>query len=723
MYHYRFLLIFSLLFIGRDTILSQTIGINRDKYQIHISKTDKPIKIDGIFDEEPWNTAEHKGKFHRVTPVDTGYAIAQTEVMVTYDESNLYIAAICYDPTPGKRPIQSLRRDFNFGSNDNFMFFIDTYDDLTNGFAFGISEAGVQRDGIESNGDDVAYTWDTKWKSAVRSYDDRWTTEVSVPFRSIRYFDGSTIWGINFGRLDLKTNEKSAWAPMPRQFKHNNLAFAGTLIWDQPLKKTGLGFSLIPYVTGKTTTDNESDMKTKWSGNAGFDAKMILSTSLNLDLTVNPDYSQVEEDRQVTDLDRFELFFPERRQFFLENTDLFANLGKRGIQPFFSRRIGLDAPVIGGGRLSGQIGDNWRIGLMDMQTGSKDNTPSANYAAAVLQRRVFSRSSVVAFLINKQVTGDFNDSLYSGSLYNRVAGLEYNHASLDDRWTGKAFYHQAFYPDATLKAATISGSIVYSTQYFTATLDQSWVGSDYVAEVGYIRRTGIIETSPGLKYTFYPSNSKILSHGPSADFDIIMDPDLNMTDRQTQFGYSIGWKNRNRLTFQVSEQFVKLNRSFDPTKSGGIKLAEGSNYSWKSANVSFSSDTRRLFHYTLNSGYGGYYNGNRLILGSSVNYRVQPYGSIAITASYNNISLPDPYNSVQLILIGPKLDLTFTDKLFLSTFIQYNDQVDNINLNMRFQWRFAPVSDLYIIYTGNSYTSDFTNKNRGLVIKLSYWFN
>jgi len=722
-YHYRLLLIFSLLFIGHGIILSQTNGINRDEYQVHIFKTDKPIKIDGIFDEEPWITAEQKGNFYRVTPVDTGYAIAQTEVMVTYDESNLYVAAICYDPNPGKRPVQSLRRDFNFSSNDNFMFFIDTYDDLTNGFAFGISAAGVQRDGIESNGDEVAYTWDSKWKSAVRSYDDRWTTEVSVPFRSIRYFDGSTIWGINFGRFDLKTNEKSAWAPMPRQFKHNNLAFAGTLIWDQPLKKSGLGFSLIPYVTGKTTTDNQSEMKTKWSGNAGFDAKMILSTSLNLDLTVNPDYSQVEEDQQVTDLDRFELFFPERRQFFLENTHLFANLGKRGVQPFFSRRIGLDAPVIGGARLSGQIGDNWRIGLMDMQTGSKDNTPSTNFAATVLQRRVFSRSSVVAFLVNKQVTGDFNDSLYSGSLYNRVAGLEYNHKSLNDRWTGKAFYHQAFYPDATHKAATISGSIIYSTQYFTATLDQSWIGSDYVAEVGYIRRTGYLETSPGIRYTFYPSNSKILSHGPSADFDIIMDPDLNMTDRQSQFGYSIGWKNRNRLSFQVSEQFVKLNRSFDPTKSDGIKLEEGSEYSWKSASVRFSSDTRRLFHYTLDSRYGSYYNGNRLTLGSSVNYRVQPYGSIAILASYNNISLPDPYNSVQLILIGPKLDLTFTEKLFLSTFIQYNDQIDNINLNMRFQWRFAPVSDLYIIYTGNSYTSDFANKNRGLAIKLSYWFN
>ena len=158
MYHYRLLLVFFLLVKGCDTILAQTNGINRDTYQVHIFKTDKPIIIDGIFDEEPWSTAELKGNFHRVTPTDTGYAIAQTEVMVTYDESNLYVAAICYDPTPGKRPIQSLRRDWSFGSNDNFMVFIDTYNDLTNGYAFGVSEAGVQRDGIESNGDQVAYT-------------------------------------------------------------------------------------------------------------------------------------------------------------------------------------------------------------------------------------------------------------------------------------------------------------------------------------------------------------------------------------------------------------------------------------------------------------------------------------------------------------------------------------------------------------------------------------
>lgn len=719
MINYRILLL-SLLYTGK--IISQSNGINRELFQILIKKTDDQIKLDGVFDEVAWKNAQLVGKFRRVTPTDIGFAIAQTEVMVTYDNTNLYIAAICYDPSPGKRPVESLRRDFSFSKNDNFMIFIDTYNDLTNGFAFGVSPAGAQRDGIESNGDKVVYTWDTKWKSTVKSYDDRWTTEISIPFRSLRYFEGSKVWGINFGRLDLKTNEKSAWAPMPRQEKHNNLAFAGSLIWDEPMKKNGMRFSLIPYMASKASVDNQTDGKTIWNRDAGFDAKMILSSSLNIDLTVNPDYSQVEQDQQVTNLDRFELFFPERRQFFLENNDLFANLGKSGIQPFFSRRIGLEVPVIGGARLSGQLGDHWRIGILNMQTSSQGITPSANFTTAVLQRQVFSRSNIVGFIVNKLVTSDFNDTIYSGNNYNTVAGLEFNVASLNNRWTGKAFYHQAFYPGASKTSAATSGRVIYSKQYFRASFDQSWVGNDYLAEVGYIRRKGYLRSTPSLEYTFYPTKSKILTHGPSVDFDIIFNPKLDMTDRKTQIEYSIGWRNKNKLSFKLNEQFVKLNRSFDPTNTDSVELESGSDYKWRNTSIDFSSDTRRLFNYALNAGFGGYYNGTRITFGTNFNYRVQPFGSISVIANYNDISLPRPYSSARFLLIGPKLDLTLTDKLFITTFAQYNNQIDNFNLNIRFQWRFAPVSDLFLVYTGNSYTYDFTNKNRGLAIKMSYWF-
>jgi hypothetical protein len=720
----KLLTIFAFFLMVNHSICAQSKAVNRDKYRIHIARTDELINIDGVLDEAAWKNAESTGKFQRVTPTDTGYAIAQTVSYVTYDKTNLYVGAICYDPTPGKRPVESMRRDFSFGMNDNYMFFIDTYNDQTNGFAFGITAAGSQADGLQYGGINVDYNWDIKWKSEIRSYDDKWVVECAIPFRSLRYFGGEKEWGINFGRLDLKNNEKSAWAPMPRQFPHCSLPYTGTLVWDEPLDKSGPRFSIIPYGTAKVTTNNETGEKAKWGWNAGFDGKMILSTSMNLDVTVNPDYSQVEVDKQQLNMDRFELFFPEKRQFFLENSDLFSNLGKTGIQPFFSRRIGLNVPVNAGLRLTGRFGDRWRVGLMDIQTGEQDETPSGNYGVAILQRNVFSRSSIVGFMVNKQVTGSYSDTLPDILKYNRVAGLEYNLANPDNRLTGKAFYHQSFYPGATANAAAAGAKLAYTSQYLKASLDQTWIGADYNAETGYIRRKGYYEISPSVSYLFYmPSESKILNHGPGVIFNMIFDPNFTLTDRQIQLTYSIGWQNKSQVTMNVNNEFVKLSSAFDPTNTGGIKLSAGEDFSWTNAGISFSSDTRKLLHYNLEGKFGGYYNGYGWYIGGAMNYRIQPYGSIAITANYANISLPEPYNSADLILIGPRLDITFTDKLFLTTFVQYNNQIDNLNMNVRFQWRFAPVSDLYIVYTGNSYTGDFMNKNRGLVVKLSYWFN
>jgi len=712
----------AVLFMLVKPASGQSESMNHLTRQIHIKKTTEIVEIDGQLDEAIWKTAERAENFTRVTPTDTGYAIAQTVSMLAYDDNNIYMAAICYDPTPGKRPIQSLRRDFSFFGSDNYALFFDTFSDQTNGFGFYVSAAGAQYDHLIYDGSKLMVSWDTKWKSAVKSYDDMWVIEYSIPFRSLRYREGDTQWGINFGRLDLKTNEKSAWAPMPRQFNHCDLAYTGTLIWDQPLEKPGFRFSLIPYVSGKITRNHLSEEEATKTGGVGLDAKVMLSSSMNLDITVNPDYSQVEQDVQVTNLDRFELFFPERRQFFLENSDLFASLGSTSIRPMFTRRIGLNVPVTGGLRLSGNFGEKWRVGLMDMQTGKKDSLNASNYAVAVLQRQVFSRSSVSAFLINKQVTGDLPDS-FSGNSFNRVAGMEYNLASQDNRWTGKAFYHQSFYQGASSDAAAASGIVNYSTQFFKAGITAAWVGADFNAEAGYIRRTGYYELNPALSYSFYPASGIVLSHGPAFDFDLIYDPSMEMMDRQTGLRYNIGFRNRSQISLDLSETFVLLDRSYDPTNTGGERLPAGESYTWKSAELGYRSDSRTLFTWSVEGGYGTYYNGKRWNASASAGYRFQPYGSISLTASYNNIMLPDPYSSAELILIGPKLDVTFTDKLFLTTFVQYNDQIDNLNINARFQWRFAPVSDLFIVYTSNSYTGDFSTKNNGLAVKLLYWFN
>ncbi len=721
--HLRFFSLFLLFTISSLNIFSQVHGINRQKQKIHINRISEEIQIDGILDELVWSRAEKAKDFQRVLPTDTGLAKAKTEVMLAYDQTYLYIGIICHDSIRGKRPVESLRRDFKFGKNDNFIAFIDTYNDFTNGFAFGISAAGAQWDGMQANGGFVSLDWDAKWKSAVKNYEDRWTAEFAIPFRSIRYKEGTAEWGINFSRLDLKTNEKSSWGPMPRQFQTANLAFTGSMIWDEPLPKAGPRISVIPYIANLATQNVANNENIKSRLTAGADAKLILSTSLNLDLTVNPDFSQVESDQQRTNLDRYELFYPEKRQFFLENTDLFANLGADNMRPFFSRRIGLNSPVNAGVRLSGNLSSNLRIGLLDLQTGSRDTIPGSNFMTLVLQRKVFSRSNITAFIVNKNVTETHPDSGVSFQRFNRIMGLEYNLASIDNRWTGKAFYHQSFFPGSTGNSYNMAGLISYQTQYLAININQAIVGKDYNAEVGYIKRKGFYELTPLVAYKFFPSNSSLANHGPTAKLDIYFNPDMSVTDRDIILGYAAEWLNRSLFSVELKRSYVKLLAPFDPTNTGGIKLPTGTDYSWNEAAASFTSDTRQLFNFLVSSRYGGYYNGTKWNLYGELYYRVQPYGSLALITTFNKIDLPLPYASPNLLLVGPKLDFTFTNSLFLTTYVQYNSQIDNVNVNIRFQWRFAPVSDLFIVYTDNSYTGNWKIKDRGLAIKLSYWFN
>jgi hypothetical protein len=363
---------------------------------------------------------------------------------------------------------------------------------------------------------------------------------------------------------------------------------------------------------------------------------------------------------------------------------------------------------------------------MDIQTGEQNLIRAGNFTVAALQRRVFSHSYVTAFMVNKQLTGSVTDTsaaYLSQKAFNRVAGIEYNLATADNRWTGKAFYHQSFYPGAAGDAATVSANISYATQYTKFTLSQAWVGRDYLAEVGYIRRRGYYELSPTFQYKFFPSGSRIANHGPAVRFDILFDPAKKMTDRETQLLYSIEWLNRSILQADVKETFIKLQLPFDPTNKGTNQLAANSHYTWREFGTSFTSDVRKPFNFLLGTRYGGFYTGTKLTLSGELNYRIQPYGSIAIVSAYNDIDLPSPQNSAKYFLIGPKLDITFTDKLFFTSFVQYNNQIDNLNLNLRFQWRFAPVSDLFIVYTENSIPGNYTIKNRGLVFKVSYWFN
>ena len=700
-----------------------------DSYQIAIKKSTVPIKVDGVLDEEAWLQSEVAENFHRVLPIDTGYAETKTKVYLTYSEDQLYIGVICYDDLPGPDIIQSLRRDFSFGANSNFLVFIDPFNDKTNGFTFGSSRAGVQWDGLLVDGGSADLKWDNKWELAVTDHGDVWYIEMGIPFKSIRFKEGIETWGINFSRMDLKRNEKSSWTPIHRQFPTSSLAFTGIMKWDAPPPIVGTNISLIPYVLGGASKNFENNEPDKQTFDVGIDAKIAVTSSLNLDLTVNPDFAQAEVDEQITNLDRFELFFPEKRQFFLENSDLFANFGFDRARPFFSRRIGLESPILFGARLSGKVNKDWRIGVMNVTTAKVDSVqlPAQNYTVAALQRRVFDRSNISLIITNRDAINmeevPTDTSANPLHKYNRLIGIDYNLASKNNVWTGKFFIHKSFTPDVNTDDFSQGANLTYSTQTFKAEWNHLIVGSNFNAEMGFVPRTGYYQIAPEVAYFIYPNSTTVNRHGPTLENTTLWNKDFEHTDNEFEVRYDILWLNRASAQLEYTNFFVRLQNPFDPTNSGGVPLPAGSSYNWNTIRAKFVSDARKRFNYEVGASYGGYFNGQRSNINGELTYRYQPFGSISVNISYNNIQMPSPQSDAEFFLIGPKLDVTFTDKIFFTTFVQYNNQTNNLNINSRFQWRYKPVSDFFIIYTDNYLPENMMVKNRALVVKVNYWFN
>ena len=698
-------------------------------YQYSIHKAISNIKIDGVIDEQAWQDAVVAKDFFMVLPMDTSKSSVKTEVRMTYNDDFLYISAICYEGMDGNYLVESLKRDFAFGKNDNFLVFIDPFNDQTNGFAFGVNAVGAQWDGMMYDGSKVDLSWDNKWYSEVKNHAGKWIFEAAIPFKTIRYKKELTEWGINFSRNDLKTTEKSSWTPVPRQFPTASLAYTGSLVWDNPPPTPRVNVSVIPYALGGVTKDFANNKVATTRKDIGADAKIALSSSMNLDVTVNPDFSQVEVDQQVTNLDRFELFFPERRQFFLENGDLFSNFGYGTLRPFFSRRIGLNAPIQFGARLSGKLNPKTRIGIMNMQTDKVKELglPAQNFTVVAMQRKIQSRSNIGAFVINKEslnYTPDATSTLPKYSSFNRNMGIEYNLATSNNAWTGKALLMKSFTPSVSGKDFVHAANLQYSSKSWTINWQHEYVGKNYNAEVGYVPRTGFIALNPSIGHLFFPKGGSVLTHGPTVFASHYLNESLKTTDNTSVLMYNITFRNRRNLLLWTATDYVQLLRPFDPTNSGKDTLGTGTKHSWKSFGGNFDSKPQSLFTYSFSWRYGGYYeDGTRLNISTAWGYRFQPYVSLALTTSYNDIRLPLPWGKTRFWLIGPRVDVTMTDKLFFTGFAQYNEQQKNANINLRLQWRYKPVSDLYVVYTDNYLPSPFSVKSRSLVLKLTYWWN
>ena len=727
--------------------LAPILSIGQDD-SYHIVRTTEAIKIDGVMDEQIWQDVQVAENFHQYFPGDSTLADSQVEIRLTYDDNFLYFSAKMYNLTEDRiYAVPSLRRDYR-GNFDGITIEIDPFQDNTNAFQFGINPFGVQREGLIANGgirgNDLSLSWDNKWLADAKQYPGYWIAEAAIPFKTIRFKPGNDRWNINFYRIDTETGERSTWTRIPRNFLILSLAFMKELVWDEAPSKSGPNISLIPYISASTTRDHEEASTGRIDDFAyGGDAKIAVSPSLNLDLTFNPDFSQVELDEQVTDLNRFELFFPERRQFFLENADLFESFGHPFYsRPFFSRRIGIardestgqniQNQIYAGARLSGKLDKNWRIGILNMQAAEDKgiNLPSINYSVAAVQRKIFGRSNIGAIFINKQTFEDYaeNDTTpYTG--WNRLAGFDYNIASSNGRWNGKVMYHHSFDESGSKPGqGSHTGFVAYDSKTWTWSYAHVYVGENHNAEVGFVPRPGIFRVNPDFGRNFFPTNSIFNSIRLLGEAEYIWNIDGDKTDHKYAINFESGLSNTGRFSFSLEQLYTYLQDPFDPTQTDGRELQAFTGYTYHNFNFSYLSDQRKVFTYQFNGYLGQYFNGLRQSLGTTLGYRFQPILDIKLNMVYNRIRLPENYNDANLWLIGPRFDLTLTKSIFFTNFFQYNSQIDNININSRFQWRFAPVSDLFIVYTDNYGTDTVTDarlrrKNHALILKMTYWIN
>ena len=699
------------------------------------------INIDGIGDDIEWSKSKWESNFWMWRPTDSLQANKQTRFKLIRNDKYLFI--LIESDTDGKNfNTPNLKRDFSTYPTDYLTLLFDTFNDGTNAFSFATNPIGLKAEGLISGGNqnyrtDRNYAWDTKWNVATQINENSFVAEIRIPFSSFFYDNSQQFWRFNIYRGNTQINESSTWIKIPQNQLIGNLAFMGKMIFETPLEKGRNPISLIPYLS--STTQKDFIYSTSKSNiSLGGDAKIPIGNALNLDLTFNPDFSQVEVDDQVVNLTRFAISLPEKRQFFTQNDDLFKDFGEnRDVIPFFSRRIGvakdldgntIENKIIAGARLSGKLNSNLRLGFLNMLTDSDVNNQIASNLNTVftLRQKVFDRSNISFFLIDRRTVGEF-DFINKQDKKNSVTGIEYNLASSDSKWVGRAFYHKSFTEGLQGDDQIIGARIQHNTLRNRISTGFIHGGEDFRSDLGFFRRTGFMKITPEYTYRVYPKNPGVNSYSFTQRGFFVYDTSRNylMTDRVYKTTIRKSFLNSSSLSFEYNNRYVYLTSDFDPTRtSDGTKLPSNNGYSYDDVEFSYRSDQRKRLNLDSKISYGTFYNGTKFTLENEVKWRKQPILNASMIINFNSIALPNPYTSKNIWLISPKIDFTFTKTLTWITFVQYNSQGENLGVNSRMQWRFAPLSDLFLVYTDNYISTDnFSPRNRSFNLKFTYWLN
>ena len=704
--------------------------------------TEEQPEIDGTVQDAVWMTAPAATNFIQQDPQFGSPASHKTEVRILLDSQRIYFGIVCFDSDPQQIVVSQSRRDGDLKDDDSIQIVLDTFNDNQNGYVFGTNPSGVKYDGqvtkegrtggfssmiAGSGGRSLAnqqrgaiggfnLNWDGTWDVASKITDRGWETEIAIPLATLRYQGKGDTWGLNILRIIRRNNELSFWSLIPRSFNLHKVSLAGSLI--EMRLTNNRTFDLKPYLLAGVQEQPDISEGSSWShvAEVGVDVKYSLTPSMNLDLTYNTDFAQVEADDEQVNLTRFNLFFPEKRPFFLENAGFFQFGTPQDTEIFFSRRIGLDSsgetiPILGGTRVAGKAG-RYSLGILNMQTEEVEGVaPSNNFFVFRVNRELKTRSSMGAIFVNRQ-----GISSEKSNDYNRTIGFDANLGFGRDV-TLYSYIAKTSTPD--LKGDDLAARVFmdYNTDLWVVRGGYSEVQSNFNPEVGFVRRSGFRRPEIIVHYTPRPENSFVRKHDPHASFARDYGTDGILESEFLHLDYALEFQSGGRAGFVFNRRYELLRRPFEIAPNTFVPPG---GYHWNEINMRYSTNpSAALFasaRYTRGGFYGGYRNNLRLLSGARTSEK------FLMQLQYDLNDGLTAGGDFRLHLASLRINYSFTPHTSLLGLIQYNSRFNTFASHIYFRLYRQANTGLFIVYSEERETmhGEFSPMGRAILLKYSH---
>jgi len=732
----------------------QNSSILRDadgKRTITAVQTETPLKVDGLLNDPAWQNALFQGQFTQREPDEGAPASEKTELGFLYNDNNLYIGIKCYDSEPGKIIAREMRRDAIVDDDDYFEFVLDTYHDHRSAYYFITNPHGVKREAKMANeGRDYNPAWDGVWSCKAKITEEGWFIEIAIPWKTLRFDEeGSSAWGFNCARMIRRKNEHVYWQHIPREFGRQagifRLSQAGSLHGIADAKMGG-NLELMPYFLGGMENDSNTNFATDRMSDVGLDAEVALTANLALDLTLNTDFAQVEADQEQVNLTRFSLYYPEKREFFLEGAEVFAFGGGGGspwhhggsdMDLFYSRQLGLvdghEARILGGAKMVGKVG-KYQVGLMNILTDDvtyreedlSTTVNGANFTVVRFRRDILQRATIGMMLLNKEV-------LHS-SYFNRSLGVD-GHFPLSLYFTVSGYLAATFGPEKTEDGQTIDRnkqnlagkiSLDYNSDLWRASLSHLDIGAQFNPEMGFIRRTDFRLSNASIEYAPRPKQSSVIRQfGYQLEGSYRSDHENRMLDNEIGASFSIEFQNSSRFGINIQRQSEFIDYDWEVRE--GFLIPKGT-YTGFMYSLSGESDKSRAIAGGIDIDYGNYYSGHQMSIGlDSTITRIRQLRT-ELEFRHNNIRLPD--GNFHTNTLGLRMFYFFSTDLYVKAYLQWNDDKyynagkERIVSDILLRWIYKPACNLYVVYNDARLVGPGNTEivNRTLMVKVTYFW-